>query len=137
MDKIKIMKKIIIFMLLSISSLGFAQTSINIKATDYKYNHRINNDKWSEWSPVLKISYKINIDLENKKIVFINQDNDEKTNYIIKGEDFSKENKIMFMVLDSKQTSYIILIVSSKDSDEKKLHLISENVNKTYTITLL
>ena len=75
--------------------------------------------------------------LENKKIVFINQDNDEKTNYIIKGEDFSKENKIMFMVLDSKQTSYIILIVSSKDSDEKKLHLISENVNKTYTITLL
>ena len=75
--------------------------------------------------------------MENKKIVFINQDNDEKTNYIIKGEDFSKENKIMFMVLDSKQTSYIILIVSSKDSDEKKLHLISENVNKTYTITLL
>ena len=129
------MKKILITMLLSIFSIGFAQTSINIKATDFKYTHRTNNDKWSEWSPVLKISYKLNIDLENKKIVFINQDNDEKTTYAIKGEDFSKENKIMFMVLDSKQTSFMMLIVSSKDSDEKKLHLISENINRIYTIT--
>lgn len=30
------------------------------------YRHKIENDKWSEWSDILKTSYKINIDLENK-----------------------------------------------------------------------
>lgn len=131
------MKKILITVLLCITSLVFAQTSINIAATDFMYKHKIDKDKWSDWSPVLKVSYKINIDLETQKIVFINQDNDEKTVYTIKGDDFSKEDKIMFMVLDSKQTSFIMLILFSKDNDEKKLQLISENVSRVYTVTLL
>lgn len=131
------MKKILTIILLGVFSLGFSQTSINIKATDFTYKHKVNNDKWTDWSPIMKISYKINIDLENKKIVFINQDNDEKNIYVIKGEDFSKEGKVMFMVLDSKGTSFILLLVSSKDSDEKKLHLISESISKMYTVNLL
>ena len=131
------MKKILITILLSITSLMFAQTAINIAATNFMYKRKISNDKWTDWSPILKISYKINIDLENKKIVFINQANDEKTIYVIKNEDFSKDDKIMFLVSDSKEKSYIIQIVSLKDSDERKLHLISENINRVYTVTLL
>ena len=78
------MKKILITIFLSIFSIGFAQTSINIMTKDFMYRHKIENDKWSEWSDILKTSYKIDIDLENKKIGFINQDNDEKTIYTIK-----------------------------------------------------
>lgn len=123
-------------MFLSIFSIGFAQTSINIMTKDFMYRHKIENDKWSEWSDILKTSYKINIDLENKKIVFINQDNDEKTIYTIKSENFSEQDKIRFIVSDSKEVYYVIQIVSFKNYDEKVLQLLSKNMERVYTVTL-
>lgn len=130
------MKKILITMFLSIFSIGFAQTSINILTKDFMYRHKIENDKWSEWSDILKTSYKINIDLENKKIVFINQDNDEKTIYTIKSENFSEQDKVRFIVSDSKEVYYVIQIVSFKNYDEKVLQLLSKNMERVYTVTL-
>jgi hypothetical protein len=130
------MKKILITMFLSIFSIGFAQTSINIMTKDFMYRHKIENDKWSEWSDILKTSYKINIDLENKKIVFINQDNDEKTIYTIKSENFSEQDKVRFIVSDSKEVYYVIQIVSFKNYDEKVLQLLSKNMERVYTVTL-
>ena len=130
------MKKILITMFLSIFSIGFAQTSINIMTKDFMYRHKIENDKWSEWSDILKTSYKINIDLENKKIVFINQDNDEKTIYTIKSENFSEQDKVRFIVSDSKEVYYLIQIVSFKNYDEKVLQLLSKNMERVYTVTL-
>jgi uncharacterized membrane protein len=130
------MKKILIIMFLSIFSIGFAQTSINIMTKDFMYRHKIENDKWSEWSDILKTSYKINIDLENKKIVFINQDNDEKTIYTIKSENFSEQDKVRFIVSDSKEVYYVIQIVSFKNYDEKVLQLLSKNMERVYTVTL-
>ena len=123
-------------MFLSIFSIGFAQTSINIMTKDFMYRHKIENDKWSEWSDILKTSYKINIDLENKKIVFINQDNDEKTIYTIKSENFSEQDKVRFIVSDSKEVYYLIQIVSFKNYDEKVLQLLSKNMERVYTVTL-
>ncbi len=123
-------------MFLSIFSIGFAQTSINIMTKDFMYRHKIENDKWSEWSDILKTSYKINIDLENKKIVFINQDNDEKTIYTIKSENFSEQDKVRFIVSDSKEVYYVIQIVSFKNYDEKVLQLLSKNMERVYTVTL-
>ena len=130
------MKKILITIFLSIFSIGFAQTSINILTKDFMYRHKIENDKWSEWSDILKTSYKINIDLENKKIVFINQDNDEKTIYTIKSENFSEQDKVRFIVSDSKEVYYVIQIVSFKNYDEKVLQLLSKNMERVYTVTL-
>ena len=130
------MKKILITIFLSIFSIGFAQTSINILTKDFMYRHKIENDKWSEWSDILKTSYKINIDLENKKIVFINQDNDEKTIYTIKSENFSEQDKVRFIVSDSKEVYYLIQIVSFKNYDEKVLQLLSKNMERVYTVTL-
>ncbi len=130
------MKKILITIFLSIFSIGFAQTSINIMTKDFMYRHKIENDKWSEWSDILKTSYKINIDLENKKIVFINQDNDEKTIYTIKSENFSEQDKVRFIVSDSKEVYYVIQIVSFKNYDEKVLQLLSKNMERVYTVTL-
>ena len=130
------MKKILITMFLSIFSIGFAQTSINIMTKDFMYRHKIENDKWSEWSDILKTSYKINIDLENKKIVFINQDNDEKTIYTIKSENFSEQDKVRFIVSDSKEVYYLIQIVSFKNYAEKVLQLLSKNMERVYTVTL-
>ena len=130
------MKKILIILFLSIFSIGFAQTSINIMTKDFMYRHKIENDKWSEWSDILKTSYKINIDLENKKIVFINQDNDEKTIYTIKSENFSEQDKVRFIVSDSKEVYYVIQIVSFKNYDEKVLQLLSKNMERVYTVTL-
>lgn len=130
------MKKILITIFLSIFSIGFAQTSINIMTKDFMYRHKIENDKWSEWSDILKTSYKINIDLENKKIVFINQDNDEKTIYTIKSENFSEQDKVRFIVSDSKEVYYVIQIVSFKNYDEKVLQLLSKNMESVYTVTL-
>lgn len=130
------MKKILITMFLSIFSIGFAQTSINIMTKDFMYRHKIENDKWSEWSDILKTSYKINIDLENKKIVFINQDNDEKTIYTIKSENFSEQDKVRFIVSDSKEVYYVIQIVSFKNYAEKVLQLLSKNMERVYTVTL-
>ena len=130
------MKKILITMFLSIFSIGFAQTSINILTKDFMYRHKIENDKWSEWSDILKTSYKINIDLENKKIVFINQDNDEKTIYTIKSENFSEQDKVRFIVSDSKEVYYVIQIVSFKNYAEKVLQLLSKNMERVYTVTL-
>lgn len=130
------MKKILITIFLSIFSIGFAQTSINIMTKDFMYRHKIENDKWSEWSDILKTSYKINIDLENKKIVFINQDNDEKTIYTIKSENFSEQDKVRFIVSDSKEVYYLIQIVSFKNYDEKVLQLLSKNMERVYTVTL-
>ena len=130
------MKKILITMFLSIFSIGFAQTSINILTKDFMYRHKIENDKWSEWSDILKTSYKINIDLENKKIVFINQDKDEKTIYTIKSENFSEQDKVRFIVSDSKEVYYVIQIVSFKNYDEKVLQLLSKNMERVYTVTL-
>ncbi len=123
-------------MFLSIFSIGFAQTSINIMTKDFMYRHKIENDKWSEWSDILKTSYKINIDLENKKIVFINQDNDEKTIYTIKSENFSEQDKVRFIVSDSKEVYYVIQIVSFKNYAEKVLQLLSKNMERVYTVTL-
>ena len=123
-------------MFLSIFSIGFAQTSINIMTKDFMYRHKIENDKWSEWSDILKTSYKINIDLENKKIVFINQDNDEKTIYTIKSENFSEQDKVRFIVSDSKEVYYVIQIVSFNYYDEKVLQLLSKNMERVYTVTL-
>ena len=99
------------------------------------YRHKGTNDKWSDWSPTLKISYKINVDLENKKIVFTN--NDEKTIYIIKTENFSLDNTVRFMVLDSKALLWVVQIVSFKDSDEKILQLLSKDLERIYTVNLL
>ena len=130
------MKKILITIFLSIFSIGFAQTSINIMTKDFMYRHKIENDKWSEWSDILKTSYKINIDLENKKIVFINQDNDEKTIYTIKSENFSEQDKVRFIVSDSKEVYYLIQIVSFKNYAEKVLQLLSKNMERVYTVTL-
>ena len=130
------MKKILITIFLSIFSIGFAQTSINIMTKDFMYRHKIENDKWSEWSDILKTSYKINIDLENKKIVFINQDNDEKTIYTIKSENFSEQDKVRFIVSDSKEVYYVIQIVSFKNYAEKVLQLLSKNMERVYTVTL-
>ena len=130
------MKKILITMFLSIFSIGFAQTSINIMTKDFMYRHKIENDKWSEWSDILKTSYKINIDLENKKIVFIIYYNDEKTIYTIKSENFSEQDKVRFIVSDSKEVYYVIQIVSFKNYAEKVLQLLSKNMERVYTVTL-
>ena len=130
------MRKILISLLLGITSIVFAQTSINIMTKDFMYRHKIENDKWSEWSDILKTSYKINIDLENKKIVFINQDNDEKTIYTIKSENFSEQDKVRFIVSDSKEVYYVIQIVSFKNYAEKVLQLLSKNMERVYTVTL-
>ena len=58
------------------------------------------------------------------------------TIYTIKSENFSEQDKVRFIVSDSKEVYYVIQIVSFKNYAEKVLQLLSKNMERVYTVTL-